>query len=94
MMEKHCLFHLKGSFHSEDIKIFVLTFFGNVGKWLDKKAKINFKIYGLTFGQLIEYNVRNNFLENSYRKCYGETSPTPFSKKSKLSISLTPRSTV
>ena len=47
-MEKHFLFHLKGSFHSEDIKMFVLTFFGNAGKWLDKKAKINFKIYGVT----------------------------------------------
>ena len=28
------------------------------------------------------------FLETSYTKCDGETSPRPFSKKSKLSISL------
>ena len=40
------------------------------------------------FGQLIEYNKRNIFLEKSYTKCSGETIPRPFSKKSKLSISL------
>ena len=40
------------------------------------------------FGQLIEYNMRNIFLEKSYTKCGGETIPKPFSKKSKLSISL------
>ena len=40
------------------------------------------------FGQLIEYNMRKIFLEKSYPKCGGETSPKLFSKKSKLSISL------
>ena len=30
----------------------------------------------------------NTFLEKSYTKCGGETSPRPFSEKSKLSISL------
>ena len=40
------------------------------------------------FVQLIKYNVRIIFLENSYTKCGGETTPKPFSKKSKLSISL------
>ena len=40
------------------------------------------------FGQLIEYNMRNVFLEKSYTKCGGETIPRPFSKKSKLSIFL------
>ena len=40
------------------------------------------------FGQLIEYNMRKIFLEKSYPKYGGETSPKPFSKKSKLSISL------
>ena len=39
-------------------------------------------------GQLIEYNLRNIFLEKSYRKCGGETIPRTFFKKSKLSISL------
>ena len=32
------------------------------------------------FGQLIEYNVRKIFLETSYPKCGGETSPKPFSE--------------
>ena len=34
----------------------------------------------MKFGQLIEYNMRKNFLEKSYTKCGGETIPTPFSK--------------
>ena len=42
----------------------------------------------MKFGQLIEYNMRNNFLEKSYTKCGGEISPRAFSEKSKLSISL------
>ena len=40
------------------------------------------------FGQLIEYNMRNVFVETSYTKYAGETIPRPLSKKSKLSISL------
>ena len=31
-------------------------------------------------GQLIEYNRRNTFLENSYTKFGGKTSPRPFYK--------------
>ena len=42
----------------------------------------------MEFGQLIECNMRNIFLEKSYTKCGGETSPRPFSEKLKLSISL------
>ena len=42
----------------------------------------------MKFGQLIEYNMRNSFLEKSYKKCGGETIPRPFPKASKLSISL------
>ena len=42
----------------------------------------------MKFGQLIEYNTRNIFLEKSNTKCGGETIPTPFSKKPKLNISL------
>ena len=41
----------------------------------------------MKFGQLIEYNMRNIFLEKSYTKCGGETSPRPFSEKLKLRIS-------
>ena len=42
----------------------------------------------MKFGQLIEYNMRNIFLKKLYTKCGGETIPRPFSKKSKLSLSL------
>ena len=42
----------------------------------------------MAFGQLIEYNTINIFLEKSYRKCGGEVSPRPFYKKSKLDLSL------
>ena len=48
----------------------------------------------MKFGQLIEYNMRKIFLEKSYPKCGGETSPKPFSKKLKLSISLDQQSKV
>ena len=43
-------------------------------------------ILTMKFGQLIEYNMRNIFLEKFYAKLDGETVPRPFSKKSKLSI--------
>ena len=42
----------------------------------------------MRFVQLIKYNKRNIFLEKSYTKCDGESSPRTFSKKSQLSISL------
>ena len=42
----------------------------------------------MKFGQLIEYNFRNIFVEKSYTKCAAETIPRPLSKISKLSISL------
>ena len=42
----------------------------------------------MIFGQLIECNMRNIFLEKSYTKCGGETSPRFFSEKLKLSIYL------
>ena len=42
----------------------------------------------MKFVQLIEYNIRNIFVEKSYTKCAGETIPRPLSKKSKLNISL------
>ena len=40
------------------------------------------------FGQLIEHNLRNIFVEKSYTKCVAETIPRPLSKISKLSIPL------
>ena len=42
----------------------------------------------MKFGQLVEYNMRNIFLEKSYTKYGGEASPRLFYKKSKFSISL------
>ena len=48
----------------------------------------------MKFSQLREYNIRNVLLEKSYIKCGGETIPIPFSKKSKLSISLDQKSKV
>ena len=48
----------------------------------------------MKFNQLIDYNVRNIFLEKSYTKCDRETSPRPFSEKLKLSISLDQESKV
>ena len=38
------------------------------------------------FGQLIEYNMTNIFIENSYTKCSVETSARLFSEKLKLSV--------
>ena len=38
----------------------------------------------IKFGHLIEYNMRNTFIEKSYTKCV----PGPLSKNPKLSISL------
>ena len=42
----------------------------------------------MEFGQLIEYNMRNIFLQKSYTKCGEETIPRHYSKKLKVSISL------
>ena len=45
----------------------------------------------MKFSQLIEYNMRNIFLENDPQSV-GDASPRPFSKNSKLSISLDEKS--
>ena len=42
----------------------------------------------MKLSQLIEYHMRNIFLEKSCTKCGGETIPRPFFKISKLTISL------
>ena len=42
----------------------------------------------IKFWSVIEHNIRNIFLEKTYTKCDGEIIPRPYSKKSKLSISL------
>ena len=46
----------------------------------------------MNLGQLIGNNMRHIILEKSYTKCGRETIPRPFSKKSKLSISLDQKS--
>ena len=48
----------------------------------------------MKFGHLMEYKKTNIFVEKSYTKCGGETIPRPFSKKTKLSISLDHQSKV
>ena len=44
--------------------------------------------HAIKFGQLIDPNMRNIFFKKLYSKHGGATIPRPFSKKSKLSISL------
>ena len=50
------------------------------------------KNQAIELGQLTEYNMGNIFLEKSYTKYGGEIIPRPFSKKSKLSISMDQKS--
>ena len=92
--EKCFLFHLKSSFCSQDIYVFVTNF------WSCRKngliLKFSFKIHDVTivihimpnisqskdnqtmeFGQLIEYNKGNIFLEKLCRKRGRETSSRP-----------------
>ena len=51
-------------------------------------CSISQEVKAIRQGQLIEYNVRNNFLEKSYTKCEWESIPGPLFEKSKLSVSL------
>ena len=54
-----------------------------------KIMKNAFRFYQtMKLGQLIEYSMRNIILGKSYTKCVEETILRPFSKKSKLSMSL------
>ena len=48
----------------------------------------------MNFGQLIEYNMGNIFIEKSYTKYGGETVSRPFSKESKLNIYLDQQSQI
>ena len=50
---------------------------------LSKEVKA---INSIKLDQLIEYNMRNIFVEKSYIECGGETIPRLFSKKLKWSI--------
>ena len=46
----------------------------------------------MKFGQLIEYNMRNTFIQKSYTKWGGEDSFRSFYKNSKMGIFLDQRS--
>ena len=80
---------------------FCSDFFSDVGKQLDKKAKVNFKIYNFpnwetnnynthvaqylkkdksNSGQIIEYNIRNIFLEKLYKNVVEKLVPDPLLK--------------
>ena len=48
----------------------------------------------MKFGQLIEYNTGDIFIEKSYGRCVGYTVRTAFSKKLKLIISFDSQSKV
>ena len=48
----------------------------------------------MKLGQLINDNMRNIFLEKSYARCGGETSPRPFPERFKLSVSMEQQSKV
>ena len=55
----------------------------HITQYLKKERRQTIK-----FGQLIEYNMKNIFVKKSYTRYGGETILRPFSKKSRLSISL------
>ena len=80
---------------------FCPKFFGHLGKWLNKKAKVDFKIYDvfcwetnncnthvsrskgnqtMKFDQLIEYNLRNIYLEELNKNRMEILVPNPFLK--------------
>ena len=99
--EKCFLFHLKGSFRSQDIYLFVTTFWSCRKNGLIRKVRPTSKFMRLQpalqtiaihiwpsisqskdnqtmkFGQLIEYNKRNIFLQKLCRKWGKETSSRP-----------------
>ena len=55
----------------------------HIAKYLYKQRKPENYIWSV-----LEHNMRNIFLEKSYKKCDGETCPRSSSKKTKLSTSL------
>ena len=99
--EKCFLFHLKSSFCSQDIYVFVTTFWSCRKNGLIRKIRLTSKFMTsqpglqtiaihilpnisqskgnqtMKFGQLIEYNKRNIFLQKLCRKWGKETSSRP-----------------
>ena len=62
--------------------------FYDITAWLTNNISRSKGTQTKKFGQLIEFNMRNIFLEKSFTKYGGETSPRFSSQKLKLSISL------
>ena len=97
------LFYLKSSLHSEDISVFVTTFWSCRENGLIRRIRLTSKFMAsqpglqtivihillnisqskgnqtMKFGQLIEYNKRNIFLQKVCRKWGKETSSKPLS---------------
>ena len=42
--------------------------------------------HSMTFASLIEYNMKNSFLEKPYTKCDRETTSRPFFEKMKIEL--------
>ena len=61
-------------------QIIIIHILPNIWRSKDSKAK--------KYGQFKEYNMKNNFLQKSYKQCGEEANSRPFYKNSKLSISL------
>ena len=58
MMKFFFLFYVKGSFRFSDINFFYsFGHVGHLGKWLNKKAKINFKVNDVTDWMTNDYNI-------------------------------------
>ena len=77
--------------HFQDILVFVLNFCACIkAAWLEILPNISRSKDNQTikFGQLIEYKIKNIFVEISYTKSTGETIPRRLSENSKLAISL------
>ena len=84
--------HVAKRLHQKDKVNFEIY---DVTAWLSNNCKTYIAQYlrrkgnqTMKFARLIEYNMTNIFLEKSYTKCSGESSPRPFFEKLKLSISL------
>ena len=61
-------------------QITIIYILPNISRSKDNQA--------MKFGQSIEHDKRNCFVEKSYTKYCGEATSRPFHKKSKLTISL------
>ena len=99
--DEKCLFHLNSSFRSQDIQVFVTTFWSCRNNGLIRKIGLTSKLMTsqsglrkiaihilpnisqsknnqtMKFGQLIEYNKRNIFLQKLCRKWGREASSRP-----------------